>query len=233
MRSHLTLFLTLLILGAALLAACSPAEPVAPPENTDIPTQETAAPPAGSAEAYPAPGGETEVYIPITGSEENNAYPAPEAPIQNPDLGGNPYPGALPEDPFANLSPENIVKPEDLKPHAGDGKLTPGTVYIESVEAITDGTALSENVTLSHAPGILIAGFLPTPCHQLRVTVSEPDQAGNIQVMAYSLVDPNAMCIQVLEPFATFVPMENLPAGQYTVTVNDGEQTLELTIPEQ
>jgi len=70
---------------------------------------------------------------------------------------------------------------------------------------------------------------LPTPCDQLRVTITEPDANGEIAVTAYSVSDPGTMCIQTLAPFTTFIPMENLPTGRYTITIN-GERPTEVEI---
>jgi hypothetical protein len=249
MRTRLFFTIALLVLGALVLAACAPAEEIVPAENLDevsspdevapspeseesypAPEADVAAPPVE--DAYPAPGEETEIYIPITGSED--AYPAPpDEPIKNPILVGTPYPAPGLDDLAMNLKPEDIVKFEDAEPRPEDKTLTPGNIYIESVEAITQVDETNKENDLITGPGLLITGYLPTPCNQLRLTVSDkPDENGNIDVVAYSVSDPGVMCIQVLQPFATFVPLTDLPAGQYTISINEGEQTVEMTIPE-
>jgi hypothetical protein len=68
-----------------------------------------------------------------------------------------------------------------------------------------------------------LSGSLPTPCHQLRVKVSEPDAQNRIVVEAYSLVDPEEVCIQVLEPFEANVPLGSFASGEYTVLLNNQE----------
>ena len=75
---------------------------------------------------------------------------------------------------------------------------------------------------------LLIKGTLPTPCHRLRVEVSKPDIQNFIAVEAYSLVDPDQNCIQVLEPFDENIPLGSYPDGSYTVTLN-GEEVGEFT----
>jgi hypothetical protein len=65
-----------------------------------------------------------------------------------------------------------------------------------------------------------IQGELPSPCHQLRAEVSEPDDQGRIQVELYSLSDPEVICIQVLEPFETNLSLGSYPDGSYTVWLN-------------
>jgi hypothetical protein len=68
-----------------------------------------------------------------------------------------------------------------------------------------------------------ISGALPTPCHNIRVIVSEPDDRNNIQVDVYSLSDPDEICIQVLEPFETIVPLGIYTSGEFQVVVNGKE----------
>jgi hypothetical protein len=77
---------------------------------------------------------------------------------------------------------------------------------------------------LAGAPAQLLlslSGSLPSPCHHPRVAVSEPDAAHTLQVSAYSVVDPDQVCIQVLKPFSAEVPLGSLPPGRYTLVVND------------
>jgi hypothetical protein len=68
---------------------------------------------------------------------------------------------------------------------------------------------------------IRISGALPTPCHNIRVIVSEADDNNNIQVEVYSLSGPDEICIQVLEPFEIIVPLGVYTSGEYQVVVNE------------
>ena len=77
---------------------------------------------------------------------------------------------------------------------------------------------------------LTLQGTLPTPCHQLRVEVAPPDDQNTIQVSAYSVVDPNAICTQVLSPFQASVPLQGQPSGTYTVLVN-GEEAGSIEVP--
>ena len=77
---------------------------------------------------------------------------------------------------------------------------------------------------------LALKGELPTPCHQLRVRIEEPDQDNRIQVIVYSVVKANELCIQVLEPFQVQIPLEGLPTGQYSVWVN-GEKAGKIDVP--
>jgi hypothetical protein len=75
-----------------------------------------------------------------------------------------------------------------------------------------------------------LAGSLPTPCHQLRVAISPPDAENVIAVAVYSLVDPNMICIQVLQSFTENINLGSFPPGKYTVQI-DGGPTLEFDAP--
>lgn len=65
-----------------------------------------------------------------------------------------------------------------------------------------------------------VSGTLSTPCHYLRAEVQEPDKQNAIYVEVYSLVDPNEICVQVIESFDTNIPLGSYPDGAYTVYLN-------------
>jgi len=88
-----------------------------------------------------------------------------------------------------------------------------GNVYIDSMELLT----------LESFPPqfrLHITGSTPTPCHQLRVAVEEPNDVGKILVKIYSVSDPQAICIQVLAPFDISIPINVGVAGTFTVIAN-------------
>jgi hypothetical protein len=130
-----------------------------------------------------------------------------------------------PDDPTAAPpTPEpDVTGPQPWEPAPGDDTLSLGNVFIEG-----SGVVVLE----SFPPQFLLhlAGDLPTPCHQLRVVVAEPDEQNRIQVEAYSLVDPDMICIQVLEPFEVSIPLGEFEPGDYTVWLA-GEQIGEFTVP--
>jgi hypothetical protein len=74
----------------------------------------------------------------------------------------------------------------------------------------------------SYPPQITLSlqGNLPTPCHNLRAKISEPDAENKINVEVYTVVDPNMMCTQVLKPFQETVELGTFPNGHYSVFVN-------------
>ncbi|MEA2008591.1 MAG: hypothetical protein U9O54_05685 [Chloroflexota bacterium] len=89
-----------------------------------------------------------------------------------------------------------------------------GQVYLDASE-----------VTLTKGGQVILRlmGNLPTPCHKLRVLIAEPDAENKIIVEAYSVMNPDGMCVQVLAPFDEDVPLGAFEAGDYAVWVN-GEQ---------
>jgi hypothetical protein len=70
---------------------------------------------------------------------------------------------------------------------------------------------------------LLIGGALPTPCHELRVEILDPDEQNRIYVEVYSLSEPGEICVQVLESFDESVPLKGFPSGEYSVWVNGEE----------
>ena len=97
-----------------------------------------------------------------------------------------------------------------------DAGKTPGSVYID----------LSEIREVDGQYFLYLSGTLPTPCHQLRWTVSDPDVEHRYQVEVYSVSDPNEICIQVLEPFEVLIPLDGFVPGQSNIYLN-GELILE------
>ena len=67
---------------------------------------------------------------------------------------------------------------------------------------------------------LVLRGELPTPCNQLRIKVTPPDAQNLIQVNVYSVVDPDQICTQVLEPFEAVVSLGSFTSGKYSVYVN-------------
>ena len=100
-----------------------------------------------------------------------------------------------------------------LAPQPDDSKLTRGNVFIEE-----SGVVIRE----SYPPQIslMINGNLPTPCHQLRAEVHEPDTDNKISVDVYTVVDPDMICTQVLKPFSEGIDLGTFPTGHYSVWIN-------------
>jgi hypothetical protein len=129
------------------------------------------------------------------------------------------YPG--PDDPVSSDSPS--AYPSPLEPLPGEEDMDRGQVFVDDTQLL---------VMESFPPQYLlqVRGSLPTPCHNLRANISGPDAQNRIIVEAFSLVDPQVTCIQVLEPFQTGFNLGSLPQGVYTVLLN-GEQVAEINAP--
>lgn len=112
---------------------------------------------------------------------------------------------------------------------AACGPITPtptgGPVYINSSDLL-----IMESYPVQVS--LHISGELPTPCHEFRSQVAGPDEQNRIFVTSWSEIDPNTVCIQVLEPFdlSIPIPMEGSGEASYPVYLN-GELVGEFRYP--
>jgi len=85
--------------------------------------------------------------------------------------------------------------------------------------------AIVSEDTISYPKQIALnlSGVLPTPCHQVKVDVHKPDRQNRIEIDVYALVDPAAICAQVLAPFELQIDLGSYPAGKYIVIINAKE----------
>jgi hypothetical protein len=104
-----------------------------------------------------------------------------------------------------------------------DWEPKPEDVNLETGEAFINATDILTMESYPPQFAVMVSGAMPTPCHELRVEVSEPDQKNQIHVKIYSINDPSKMCIQVLESFETNVPLGTPPPGTYQVILNGDE----------
>jgi hypothetical protein len=140
----------------------------------------------------------TQVPMPDPSPVLNPNPLSPDAPVTSPPQNDS-TPMETPDMPFA-------PKPDDTN-------LSRGNVFLNESELLFR-ESFPPQITLS------LSGDLPTPCHELRVDIQEPDLENKINVEAYSVVDPNQVCIQVLEPFQANIDLGIFPSGHYTVWVN-------------
>jgi inhibitor of cysteine peptidase len=70
---------------------------------------------------------------------------------------------------------------------------------------------------------LIIQGDLPTPCHELRWEVSDPDENKAIHVSVYSEVDASLRCAEMLESFEERIPLGDFEENGYSVWINDYE----------
>lgn len=125
--------------------------------------------------------------------------PAPDLPVSSSDS------------PATNPPEEPSAKP--YMPQPDDVKLSRENVFIEE-----KGLLIRESYPLQIA--LEISGNLPTPCHQLRAKIAEPDAENKINMDVYTVVDPNMLCTQVLKPFSENIELGTFPGGHYSVWVN-------------
>lgn len=109
---------------------------------------------------------------------------------------------------------EPTRRPNPLAPAPGDANLTRGEAFVQESSLL---------IRESFPPQIALSlkGELPTPCHQLRVQVGTPDSNNRIDIEVYSVVNPEMMCTQVVEPFEEMVELGTFPSGHYSVYVNE------------
>jgi hypothetical protein len=139
---------------------------------------------------------------------------APEEPAVIPPT--SIYPG--PDEPVVGPGDEEQEPGPGYAPQPGDEQLDRATVFVEGYDILTLESFPPQFV-------LHLTGNLPTPCHELRAVVSEPDNSRTINVELYSLSDPNTLCIQVLAPFEANIALGSYSDGSYPVMIN-GEQVV-------
>ena len=129
-----------------------------------------------------------------------------------------PAPTQSPDTPVdSDTSPNGL--PPIYAPRPGDDQLVRSEAYVDSVDLLT-----MESYPLQFM--LILKGNIPTPCHEIRVVVSEPGADNKINLEVYSVTDPDAICVQMLQPFEQNISLGSFPSGHYTIWVN-GEQVAE------
>jgi hypothetical protein len=162
---------------------------------------------------YPYPGMDTSASggsAPYPGPDSSNpgeatTYPGPDTPVSSD--------GSITPNPY----------PDPLQPIAGEDTMLRGNVFIDTSDILTL-ESMPPQYTLH------IVGNLPTSCHKLRASLSQPDEQNQVKVEVYSLVNPDEVCAQVLSPFATNIPLGSYETGKYLVFIN-GEKIGEIEAP--
>ena len=122
-------------------------------------------------------------------------------------------PSALPP---SSGTPGTEAPRSPLDPLPDEDKMIRGSAFVDTSEIVMMESNPVQVV-------LKVNGTLPTPCHELRAEVSEPDENNQINVELFSLTKPGKMCIQVLEPFETSIPLGSYQSGDYTVYINGTE----------
>jgi hypothetical protein len=111
---------------------------------------------------------------------------------------------------------ETLEAPPEYLPQTGDSELDRANALTNSIYLLYTDSDPAE--VIMH-----IGGYLPTPCHQLRIYVPPPDEENIINVEVYALVESDLDCPQVLRAYDTRVNLGSYPAGSYWVWVNGGK----------
>lgn len=142
---------------------------------------------------------------PVPGSDK------PTTPLPTPTTELPAFTSPVEETPIPGVekTPVGIFLPVD-----GDKNLSRSTAQVESTDLF-----LLESYPIQVS--VQLQGYLPTPCHKLRVAIDPPDAENRIYIEVYSVVDPESMCVQVIEPYDTIVDLGSFSSGHYTVYVNE------------
>ena len=117
-------------------------------------------------------------------------------------------------EPTIVIAEETLVPPAYL-PQPSDSRLT-------KAKAIVDSSSLVFTTGDPVQVELIFSGHLPTPCHELRVHIPEPDADGNIMIEIYSLTEADILCEQVLRSFNETIILGVYPRGSYLVWINGG-----------
>jgi hypothetical protein len=148
---------------------------------------------------------------PVDAQPEPEGYPAPSDPLP---ADAYPAPGQDPGEAMFSAYP----------PAPDDRNLERGNFFVDAVtlQPVADTPGTVE---------VYVEGSLPTPCNEPRVEVYPPDASNRIVVELYSVIDPEMMCIQVIEPFTgQIATLSGYPSGTYSVVV-DNQTVGELVVP--
>ena len=189
----------LIVLLSGLIVACQQDKPVTSPEPSPELNVTLALPATSGSSSSP------EYPPPAVPGGQSDVYPAPSGEGVNPES-PNPYP--LPGQAAA-------IPVSGYEPSPEDQNLQRGEVFLEMAD--------SKIMSLESYPlqvNLVLKGNLPTPCHMLRVVITPADAEKRLQVEVYSVVDPNKVCTQVLEPFEATIPLGSYASGKYSVYIN-------------
>ena len=103
-------------------------------------------------------------------------------------------------------------------PQTGDTDLMAGDITVNSA---------SVSIAESQPPQLMVnfAYFQLTPCYQLRVEVSDPNDKNQIDLKAYAVAEKDKPCalMALSTPLQASLNLGSLPKGHYTVLLN-GDQ---------
>lgn len=68
---------------------------------------------------------------------------------------------------------------------------------------------------------VKIFGDMPTPCHELRWEITDPDENKYIHIRVYSEFDASVKCVGMLESFTQLIPLGDFEDTGYSIWIND------------
>ena len=95
---------------------------------------------------------------------------------------------------------------------------TRGVAYVDF-----DSTEIIVRESYPMQVELIVEGELPTPCHELRWEIADPDENKAIHVMIYSEIDSSLQCGQFLESFEEGIPLGDFTEYGYSIWINDYE----------
>jgi hypothetical protein len=100
-------------------------------------------------------------------------------------------------------------------PQPGDANLISDKVFLDMTNS-----SLIVSKTYPVQVSASLTGYLPDPCHVLRVVVGAPNATNVISISVYRLVNPGTSCIPAQQPFSVTVPVSSFTTGRYSVWAN-------------
>ncbi len=114
-----------------------------------------------------------------------------------------------------SLSTSTATSSASYSPQPGDDKLIRDKVFMDFAKS----RLLISATRPVHVQAVL-SGYLPDPCHVLRVVTGLTATTRTINISVYSLYKAGTACASVLQPFSVTVPLGSFSSGTYTVYVN-------------
>lgn len=121
------------------------------------------------------------------------------------------------QEPTPTISAPFVLKQEE-NPYAP----RPEDLGMKQDGVIITSLSLSERYDLTPIrPELHVLGSMPSVCSELRIKVNPPNAEYQVNIEAYSVVDPEQNCENVFQQVDTTILLGAYSPGQYQVLVND------------
>jgi hypothetical protein len=103
------------------------------------------------------------------------------------------------------------------------GSIVPDSHSVEKGPAYVDfdSTEIIVKESFPMQVEIMIHGDLPSPCHELKWEILEPDENKAIHITVYSEIDSGISCSEMLESFVERIPLGEFEDSGYSIWIND------------